>query len=223
MSRKQFGLGTPDFVDWLEDTFHPEDPALARIRERAREAGLPDIHLGTFDALHLEVLARASGAQKIVEIGTLAGLSGVALARALPSNGHLYTFEAHSKHASLARETFQENDFESQVTLFEGPALERLPEIESLTPFDLVFVDADKLNYPNYAAWAAKYLRIGGLLIGDNTLAFGNIHKSDFTNKREADVIQGLQKFNDYCANSGHFRATILPTGEGLTLAVKIK
>jgi caffeoyl-CoA O-methyltransferase len=212
----------PRIGRYLEESFRPQDPALLEIIERTRAHGFPEIHVGPMDGLHLEVLARASGARKIVEIGTLVGYSGVCLVRALPADGRLYTFEMEPDHAKQAEETFRKSGFSDRVQLRVGTALDRLREIEPHAPFDLVFVDADKVSYPAYLEWAARFLRVGGLLVADNTLAWGMIADTD-PPAEEAESVRGLQEFNRLLTRDPRFRATLLPTGEGLTLAVKIR
>jgi caffeoyl-CoA O-methyltransferase len=202
---------------YLNRVFRPEDPVLKEARERSLKAGLPEIQVGPLDALHLEVLARAAGARKAVEIGTLGGYSGIALARALGKDGRLHTFELDPKHAEVARESFRKAGVLDRVRIHVGPALERLPECEEDAPFDLVFIDADKENYPAYLSWAADHLRVGGVVLGDNAFAFGEI-----VDGRAAGPV-AMRKFNEELATGGRFRATMIPTGEGLAMGVKIK
>lgn len=202
---------------YLVRTFHPEDPVLKEARERSLKAGLPEIQVGPMDALHLEVLARACGARKAVEIGALGGYSGIALARALGKDGRLHTFELDPKHAEVARESFRKAGVLDRVTLHVGPALERLPDCEGDGPFDLVFIDADKEGYPAYLAWAARHLRVGGVVLGDNAFAFGEI-----ADGRGAGPV-AMRKFNEELATGGRFRSTMIPTGEGLVMGVKVK
>jgi caffeoyl-CoA O-methyltransferase len=221
--QKIFGQNDPRIAQYASDLFRPEDQTLAEIRQRAAESGLPPIHVGQMDGLHLEVLARMSGARKAVEIGTLAGYSGVSLLRGMGEGARLYTFEYEPKHAEVARESFKRADLAGQVELFVGPALSRLPEIERHGPFDLVFIDADKVNYPGYLAWAADHLRVGGVVLGDNTFAWGTIADDKFEDAEAEVAARALQRFNHEAARGGRFRATVLPTGEGLTVAVKVK
>jgi caffeoyl-CoA O-methyltransferase len=211
----------PRMADYVERVFGGEDAQLAEIRARALAAGLPEIHVGKMDGLHLEVLARAFGAKKVVEIGTLAGYSGVCLLRGMGEGAKLYTFEAVEKHAEVARETFQRAKVSERVEIFVGRALDRLAEIEAAGPFDLVFVDADKLSYPHYLAWAGKNLKPGGVLLGDNAFLFGRV-VGDPT-PEDAPSVRAMLSFNDALANGGRFRATMLPTGEGLAMGVKIR
>src|SRR5256714_15021139 len=99
---KGFGQGDRALSEWAESVFHPEDAVLREIRERSIREGLPAIAVGKFDGLHLEVIARAIGALKCVEIGTLGGYSGVCLLRGMGTHGVLDTFEYSDKNARVA-------------------------------------------------------------------------------------------------------------------------
>jgi len=237
---KPFGTSDPDLSRWAEKTFAPEDPVLAEIRARSIAAGLPAIAVGKMDGLHLEVLARLCRARKAVEIGTLGGYSGVCILRgmteerALPvtgggrrpehtdAGGVLHTFELSEKHAEVARESFRKAGVAARARVHVGPALRGLPEIESEGPFDLCFIDADKTGYPAYLAWAEKNLRIGGVIIGDNAFGFGGVVHDDVSETNREGVL-AIRKFNDELARSGRFRATMIPTSEGLAVGVRVR
>lgn len=221
---KDFGQNDPKITKYVIDVFKPEDETLAEVRTRAVSAGLPEIQVGPMDRLHLEVLVAGIGAKKVVEIGTLAGYSGISLLRGMPLDGRLFTFEFDPHHAKVARESFKKAGLLSQVEILVGPALEQLPRIEEYGPFDLVFIDADKVNYPNYLEWAANNLRVGGVVLGDNAFAFGCIADDSFDGDHELEQsVLALREFNRLCVESGRFKATMLPTAEGLTMAVKIR
>src|SRR4051812_13983856 len=104
---KTFSSNDPKIFKYVENVFRPEDRVLAEIRQRSDQNGLPAIQVGSMDGLHLEILTRAIGAKKAVEIGTLGGYSGVSILRGLPPDGKLYTFEFESLHAKVAAESFQ--------------------------------------------------------------------------------------------------------------------
>lgn len=219
---KGFGTGDPALAAWAEAVYAAEDPLLASIVARSRAAGLPAIQVGRMDALHLEVLARAAGVRRAVEIGTLGGYSGVCLLRGMGEDGFLHTFEREPRHADVARASFEEAGLAARVRIHLGPALERLRDVESWGPFDLVFVDADKGGYPDYLAWAEAHLRVGGLLIADNTFAFGHVHDPGYAGP-DAAAVEPLRRFSQRLATGGRFRATMLPTAEGLSLGVKLR
>jgi caffeoyl-CoA O-methyltransferase len=212
---KGFGQADPRLTRWAEQVYRPEDDVLREIRERSVREGLPAIAVGRFDGLHLEVLARAAGARKAVEIGTLGGYSGVCLLRGLGPEGVLHTFEREEKNARVASESFEKAGVAAQARIHVGPALEKLREIESAGPFDLCFIDADKVSYPAYLAWAARHLRRGGLLLADNAFGWGGV-----ADEEPGDAsIEALKRFNEELART--FRATMIPTAEGLALGVK--
>ncbi|HWE23736.1 MAG TPA: O-methyltransferase [Myxococcales bacterium] len=215
---KGFGQGSPELARWAESVFEPEDPVLADIRKRGIKAGLPAIAVGRFDGLHLEVLARLMNARKAVEIGTLGGYSGVCLLRGMAKDAILHTFELNEHHAEVARESFRRAGFADRAKVHVGPALEKLREIEREAPFDLCFIDADKVSYPAYLDWAAEHLRVGGAVVGDNAFGWGNVAK-----KGGDEGVVALRRFNEELARGGRFRATMIPTEEGLALGVKMR
>jgi caffeoyl-CoA O-methyltransferase len=219
---KAFGQGSEALAAWAESVYRPEDDVLREIRERCAAEGLPAIQVGRFDGLHLEVLARACGARRAVEIGTLGGYSGVCLLRGMGEDGFLHTFELDPRHAEVARASFRRAGVEARVAIHVGAAAERLPEVEAEGPFDLVFVDADKLGYPAYLAWAEAHLRVGGVLLADNTFGFGHVHEERPAGE-SAEAMAALRRFSERLAQGGRFRATMLPTAEGLSLGVKVR
>jgi caffeoyl-CoA O-methyltransferase len=219
---KGFGQASEALAAWAEATYRPEDAVLREIRERSAARGLPRIEVGRMDGLHLEVVARACAARRAVEIGTLGGYSGVCLLRGMGEGGLLDTFEADPRHAEVARESFERAGVAARARIHVGPALERLREVEREGPFDLVFVDADKRGYPDYLAWAEKHLRAGGVLLADNTFGFGQVHERAPAGEDPA-AMEALRRFSERLAQGGRFRATILPTAEGLSFGVKVR
>ncbi len=215
---KGFGATDPRIAPYVEGLLRPEDDVLREIRARSIREGLPPIAVGPFDGRHLEVLARLAGAKRIVEIGTLGGYSGVCLARALPPGGRLDTFELAPRHAVVAAESFRRAGVSDRVRIHVGPALDRLREIEAEGPFDLVFIDADKAGYPSYLAWCAAHLRVGGTVIADNVFrrAAFSIEGDD------PAAVDGIRRFNETLAQSGAFRATLLPLEDGFAVGVKL-
>jgi caffeoyl-CoA O-methyltransferase len=223
MTKSYQAHATEELYDYIERTFHPEDSTLGKIRERSEKAGLPSIQVGSMDGLHLEVLASATQPRKIVEIGTLGGYSGTHLARALQPGGKLFTFEYEPRHAEVARQSFKDAGVAEKTEIFLGEALKNLPKIESEGPFDVIFIDADKPNYPRYLAWAEKNIRVGGMIIGDNTFGWGLITASSFSSEEERTAILAVREFNQRLAQNDRFKTTILPTGEGLTVAIRLR
>lgn len=215
---KGFGATDPRIAPYVEGVLKPEDEVLREIRSRSIREGLPPIAVGPFDGRHLEVLARMAGARRIVEIGTLGGYSGVCLARALPPGGRLDTFELEPRHAVVAAESFRRAGVSDRVRIHVGPAFDRLREIERDGPFDLVFIDADKGGYPDYLAWCARHLRVGGTVIADNVFRRAAIPLPG----DDPNAMIGIRCFNETLAQSGAFRATMLPLEDGFAVGVKL-
>jgi caffeoyl-CoA O-methyltransferase len=217
---KSFGNEDPRIERYVTNAYAPEDEVLREIRERSARAGLPDIQIAGLDARHLEVLTRVAGSRRAIEIGTLGGYSGVAILRGMPADGVLDTFEIDPMHAQIARESFRRAGFDGRARIHVGPALERLAHVASDAPFDLCFIDADKVSYPAYLDWAARHLRRGGVVIGDNAFLFGKV--GDDALGAPSPELRAMRDFHDRLAHGGEFRATVLPTGEGLAVAVKL-
>ena len=216
---KAFGNDDPALARYIFDVYRPEDEQLREIRERAGAAGLPGIQVAALDARHLEVLVRMTGVRKAVEIGTLAGYSAVSIVRGMLEGGVLYTVEADPHHADVAAESFRRVGISDRVRQLRGPALSLLPALASEGPFDFCFIDADKESYDQYLAWAAANLRRGGVVAGDNAFLFGDLHSSD---PRPSAGQKAMRAFHQRLATSGEFRATALPTGEGLAIGVRL-
>ncbi len=215
---KELGQNSTEIAAYFDKLLNPEDEILRIIRERSREHGLPEIQVARYDARHLEVLVRSMRISRAVEIGTLGGYSGVSLLRGLIGDKKLYTFELNKRNAEVASDAFALAGFKNEVEIFIGPALENLQKIETEGPFDLVFIDADKQNYVNYFKWAKRNLKLGGVVLADNTFAWGQI--AAVTDDK---TVQALQQYNKFVAEDSDFRTTIIPTNEGLTFSVRIR
>ena len=215
---KPFGNADEKLSAYVTRVYAPEDAVLAEIRARSVAAGLPDIQVAALDALHLEVLARAAGARRAVEIGTLGGYSGVALLRGMGAEGELDTIELSEHHAEVARESFRRAGVAARARIHIGAAADVLPQLARRGPFDLVFIDADKEGYPAYLDWAATNLRPGGVVLLDNAFLFGKLPHAPAGDRG----IEAMQSVHETLARGGKFRATVLPTGEGLAFGVRV-
>jgi len=186
------------------------DPVLAAALEASAAAGLPPISVAPNEGKLLHLLARLRRANTILEIGTLAGYSTIWLARALPPTGRLVTLESDPKHAKVARANISRAGLADRVELRLGLALDTLPSLasEGKGPFDLVFIDADKPNIPNYYDWAMKLSRAGSLIIVDNVVRDGAIIDAD---SNDPSVV-GVRRFNDLLAADRRVTATTIQT-----------
>jgi predicted O-methyltransferase YrrM len=163
--------------EFVVETIVPEDEALRGAREAAERAGLPPIQVSAPQAKLLQLLVKLLGASRILEFGTLGGYSAIAMARALAPGGRLISLEASSGYAEVARGSIERAGLSELVEVRVGPALEALPalEAEGAGPFDLAFIDADKVNTPAYFEWALDHVRPGGLIVADNVVWGGTL------------------------------------------------
>lgn len=162
---------------YLADQLLPADEPLREALKANAKADLPSIDVSPTQGKLLHLLARMSGAKRILEVGTLGGYSTICLARALPEDGVLITLELSPKHAEVASANIRRAGLSHLVDLRIGPAAESLARLvaEKAEPFDFIFLDADKPNNPVYLDWAVKLSRPGTVIIGDNVIREGAI------------------------------------------------
>jgi predicted O-methyltransferase YrrM len=208
---------------YCEEVVGATDPALdAAVRDSAN-AGLPDIQVSPLQGKLLHLIARSIGARRILEVGTLGGYSTIWLARALPPEGKLVSLELEPKHAQVARANLLRAGVADRVEIRLGPAGETLPKLasEHAGPFDLVFVDADKVGYPEYLEWAVRLARKGSVIVADNVVRRGDV--ADAEGAEEAS--RGVRAMNERLARDKRLSATIIQTVgrkgyDGFTYAV---
>src|SRR5215469_2734003 len=195
---------------FIGETILDEDEALRGAVEAAEAAGLPSIQVSPAQGKLLQLLVRLVGARKILEFGTLGGYSSILMARALPEDGRLITLEANPEYAEVARGSIERAGVGDKVEVRVGPALEALPglEEEGAGPFDLVFIDADKVNTPNYFDWALDHTRPGGLIIADNVVRRGTL--ADANDSDEATKAQ--RHLHETLAGDPRVSATTIQT-----------
>src|SRR5947209_9278763 len=162
-----------DIEDAIINMFARKDEGLRYALSAAKEAGLPQIQISPIQGKMLQLLATACNAHKILEIGSLAGYSGIWLARALAPGGRLITLEVNPEHAEVVRKAFAKAGVDERAEVRVGKALDLLPQLESEAPFDLVFIDADKPPYPQYLDWALRLTRPGSIIVADNCVRAG--------------------------------------------------
>ncbi|MCU0492452.1 MAG: O-methyltransferase [Chloroflexaceae bacterium] len=209
--------------DYFERTLALSDEALEAALQATRDAGMPPINVAPNQGKLLQVLALAQQATTILEIGTLAGYSTIWLARALPPGGRLVTLEADANHAEVARANLARAGVEHMVEVRLGKALDTLPQLaaEGLGPFDLIFIDADKVNLTAYFEWALRLARPGSLIIADNVVRNGAVVDAASTDPS----VQGVRQFLATLAAEPRVSATAMQTVgskgyDGLALAV---
>jgi len=201
---------------YIDDLFAQEDHVLREIQQEAARQQLPAISIRPHEGRFLQMLVKLVNAQKIVEIGTLAGYSGVWMARALPANGRLYTIDVSAKHAAIARAHFNRAGVDDRVQILQGQAVDMLRKLEPEAPFDFMFIDANKDQYPEYLEWGIQHLRVGGMLTAHNAIRDGHVLAP-----QDAED-QAVVTFNRILAEHPQLQSLILPAGDGFAMAVKI-
>jgi predicted O-methyltransferase YrrM len=211
--------------EYLGDTVLGADPVLLAALETSEAAGLPAIQVSPTQGKLLHMLARLQGARSVLEIGTLGGYSTIWLARALPSDGRVLTLEMEPKHAEVARANVARAGLEKTVEVRVGKAMDLLPGIaaEKLGPCDLIFIDADKENNPNYFQWALKLARRGSLIIVDNVVREGAVIEGESTDT----AIQGSRRTLQMMGSDPRVTATAIQTVgikgyDGLAIALVV-
>lgn len=195
---------------YFVEALNPSDPALdAALATNARE-GLPAIDVSPLQGRMLHLLALTQAARRILEIGTLGGYSSICLARALPPGGRLITLEFEPKHARVARENLDRAGVGAAVEILTGRAIDLLPGVQAASPdpFDLVFIDADKVSTPDYFAWALRLTRPGSIIIVDNVVRGGEVANAASTDAN----AQGMRRFFAALAEEKRVVATAIQT-----------
>ncbi|MBN9550785.1 MAG: O-methyltransferase [Alphaproteobacteria bacterium] len=167
--------------DYIFSSLFEADPVLDAVLKANRDQGLPAIDVSAAQGKLLSLLVRIRGAKKVLEVGTLGGYSTIWMARGLPADGKVVTLELDPHHAKVARSNFERAGVSDRVDLRVGPALQSLAALagENANPFDLIFIDADKPNNPNYLDWAMKLSRPGTVIVCDNVIRDGAVVKQN--------------------------------------------
>jgi predicted O-methyltransferase YrrM len=204
---------------YIAEHLLPPDPVLEAVVAASAAAGLPPIAITPNQGKLLELLARIHHAHSILELGTLGGYSTIWLARALPEGGRLITLEREPNYAEVAGANISNAGFADMVQVRVGTALQTLPELhgEGVGPFDLIFIDADKQNYPGYLEWSLKLSRVGTLIVGDNVVRAGAIldPEADDPSFGDSGIAAGVRRFYEMLAagvGGGLISATAIQT-----------
>jgi len=193
-----------------------EDAFLADLKRAATAAGIPSIWVAPEQASFMQVLLRLARVRDVVEVGTLAGYSAIAMARALPTGGRVHTIEINPEYASFAERWVARSDVAGKVEIHRGAGTEVLKTFAN-DSVDATFLDADKANYPLYLKESLRLVRRGGLVMVDNAFAFGEL----FDPKATRGDVAAVRTFNDLMAKTTELHSIIVPIGDGLWVGVK--
>lgn len=211
---------------YVSEMLVPRDKALDAALEASADAGLPEIAVAPNQGKLLMLLARSINARTVLEIGTLGGYSTIWMARALPKGGGVVTLEAEPRHAEVARANFKRARLGAMIDVRLGKGLDLLPKLaaEKRTPFDFVFIDADKQNIPDYFTWALKLTHPGSLIVVDNVIRGGKVLDAGSRDQS----VRGVRRFNEMLKKEKRVSATTIQTVgvkgyDGFTLALVTK
>jgi predicted O-methyltransferase YrrM len=196
--------------EYVTGLLAPPDEALDAVVRAGEAAGLPQIQVSPPQGKLLYLLAKTIGARTILEFGTLAGYSTIWLARALPADGRLISLEANPEYAEVARASIAAAGLSEVVEVRTGPALDQLPRLEAdgVGPFDLTFIDADKVHTPDYFTWALEHSHPGSLIIADNVVRDGRLVDRD----DDDPAIAAQRHFHEQLAAEPRVEATTIQT-----------
>ena len=168
----------------------------------------------------MALLVQLTGARRLLEVGTFTGYSALSMAQALPADGHLLCCDIDEQYTSIAQRYWEEAGVASRIELRLAPALETLNTLVRdgrAGSFDLIFIDADKANYPVYLEHALLLARVGGVILFDNTLWSGRVLEK----RAESADTRAIQSLNQRLKLDQRVDISLLPLGDGLTLCRK--
>ena len=219
MTRRSLTLDDA-LYDYLLTVSLRESPLLQQLREET--ASRPEAHwqIAPEQGQFMALLVRLCGARKVLEVGTYTGYSALCLAEALPEAGRLICCDLPGDYNTVAQRYWDQAGVGARIELKLGPALETLSALErggEIETFDLIFIDADKANYPAYLEHALVLLRPGGVLLFDNTLWSGRVLEQG----SQSTDTRAIQALNRKLKVDARIDLSLLPVGDGLTLCRK--
>jgi caffeoyl-CoA O-methyltransferase len=203
--------------DYLRDTFGGDHPVAAEMEAEAEERGFPIV--GRAVGVTLEALAHAAGARRVLELGSGYGYSAYWFARAVGDGGEVHMTDGDAANQDRAVEYLERAGLDERVTPHVGNALEIIDDLEG--EFDVIFCDIDKEGYPEAWRKARERIRVGGLYLCDNVLWDGRVVTGE---DREGmpGLVEAIRVHNSEIAGDRRYRSTIVPTRDGVMVAVRI-
>jgi predicted O-methyltransferase YrrM len=215
-------LGLPDALyEYILSNSLQEATILTALREETARHKQARMQISPEQGQLMSLLIRLMGAKRILEVGVFTGYSSLTMAMALPSDGLLVACDISEEYTNIAKRYWQQADIQHKIDLRIAPALETLDALLQSgqgSTFDFVFIDADKGNYSHYYDRALQLLRPGGLMAIDNVLWSGRVADAQSTDK----IVQTMRNFNEKVAQDDRVQVSLLPMGDGITLALKL-
>jgi predicted O-methyltransferase YrrM len=212
--------GISKSYQYIASLYCDEDDNQKRIVQAVSKAGNLSMQSTAVEGKLIYTLLKSIKASRVIEIGTLGGYSASWIARALPEEGRLYSIDRSASNIAMAKQCLNSDFYQSRIKFLLGNAIDVLNDLKEEAPFDAIFIDADKISYPKYLQHAKSLLRSGGMVIADNTFLFELVF-SDQAPKQNPQMWEGMREFNERMATDPAFDSIIIPTEEGLTVAIK--
>jgi caffeoyl-CoA O-methyltransferase len=192
-----------------------------QARTEKETGGAAGMQIGNDQAVLMELVARAMSARRAVEIGTFTGYSALAVARGMGPEGRLLCCDVSEEWTQIARDAWAKAGVADRIELRIGPAIDTLRALDSSEQFDLAFVDADKVGYPDYYEELVPRMRVGGLILADNTLQGGAVVDDAARGHRGTEEVAAIRAFNDRVAADPRVAVVLLPIGDGVSFIQK--
>lgn len=227
----------PKSYHYIENLSAPEEQNKKDARENSKKLGLESISISKVEAQIIQFHLTEIIAKKVVEIGTLTGLSALYILESMEGDGYLWTLEKSAEHAQLASEVLSDYIRNKKCKVVLGDAKENLQILSAQGPFDAVFIDGNKSAYLDYFNWALENTRLGGLIIADNVFLAGAVWEDQENNaepkskqksnpkrkqKFNEKQIRVVNKMNELAFSNKNLKSMIIPTEEGLLICKKL-
>ena len=207
---------SPILDSYLESNASTEDPILAELsRETFLKVQMPQMLSGHVQGLFLESISRMIVPRRILEIGTFTGYATICLAKGLADDGLLYTLDINEELEPIFSKYFSRSGLDQKIKFIPGNAIKTIPTIDE--EFDIVFIDADKMNYINYYDLIIDKVKRGGYIITDNVLWSGKVLEE----KKDKET-EKIHQFNIKLAADPRIQNVIIPIRDGVNLARKL-
>lgn len=219
MSNRSISLTDP-LYDYLLQVSLREAPLLKKLRDETAQMSNANMQIAPEQGQFMALLARLIGARHCIEVGTFTGYSSLAVALALPRTGRIICCDVSQEYTAVARRYWREAGVEDMIELRLGPAartLESLVNGGGSAHYDFAFIDADKTNYAGYYELCLSLLRPGGLIAVDNTLWNGRVLDA----KDQSEDTRAIRLFNEFVRDDDRVDVSLVPIGDGVTLARK--
>ncbi|KIL23854.1 O-methyltransferase [Bacillus sp. FSL K6-3312] len=207
--------------DYIEHLIHPSPDAIAQLEAYAKEHHVPIMEKVSIELL-LQLLSMKKP-KKILEVGTAIGYSAIRMATALPA-AEIFTIERNAKRYEEATRNIEELKLKERIHVFFGDAMESAKTVQTMAPYDVIFIDAAKGQYKRFFELFEPMLAHDGMIITDNVLFKGLVatnYEEEIEDKRKKQLIGKIDRYNQWLMSNSDFQTCIIPVGDGIAISTK--